>query len=190
MAPKKSILGYDEVQFEHKIMLTFASVIVKMFLMAIAASQIFCNDVNPITLSNCENLGWVIGSVIWVGILGFTFMVCVVNFKAFDPIFSKVLRIDFLVTAMMFSVAYVNPTIIADKIMIWLIGIWLFAFLLTPFNKSHSPWNKIMEYGSLVSLFIMLLIHFIPDIPTVLDSLSTGIVIASFLSIFGAGREN
>jgi len=189
MAPKKTILGYDEVQYEHKIMLSFASVIVKMFLMAIASGQIFCNDPNPITLGSCENLDWVAISVGWVGILGIAFMFCVVNFKAFNPIFSKVMKIDFLVTAMIFSVAYVNPTIIADKIMIWLIGIWFFAFLLTPFNRSKSHWNKIMEYGSLVSLSIMLLIHFIPDIPTVLDSLSTGIVITSFLSIFGAGSE-
>ena len=59
----------------------------------------------------------------------------------------------------------------------------------SPFNTQKPIYRKLTEYGGLISLSILMVIHFIPEIQQIQDSLSVGVLISSFLSVFGAGRE-
>jgi hypothetical protein len=49
--------------------------------------------------------------------------------------------------------------------------------------------KKITQYGSLVALGALLTAHFIPTFEQFGDSYTVGMMVASILGIFGAGRS-
>lgn len=112
----------------------------------------------------------------------------VVRLKSFDPIFARIMKADFIMTAMYFGVAFSAPEMIAGKVMIWLFGIWVLDMLLAPFNREMTLLKKVTEYGSLVALGALLTAHFIPAFQEYGSSYTLGMMVSSVLSMFGAGR--
>src|ERR1044072_5953635 len=102
-----------------------ASVILKTFLMAIVSSNVFCGSINPTVLFlECgTGVAFVGASTAAVAITGAIFGYYIVKLKSFNDIFPKVMKTDFIVTAMYFGVAFSAPSLIASKVMIWLFGI-------------------------------------------------------------------
>ncbi|MCI0559139.1 MAG: hypothetical protein MN733_11635 [Nitrososphaera sp.] len=181
---------YEHVELSHRALLLTASVIVKTFLMAIASSQIFCGAIEPsVVFFQCgSNIGYVAGSVAAVAIMGALFGYYIVRLKAFEVIFARMMKADFIITAMYFGVAFSAPSMIAGKVMIWLFGIWILGMLLAPFNRELTILKKVTEYGSLVALGALLTAHFIPAFQEYGSSYTLGMMVSSVLGMFGAGR--
>jgi len=135
-----------------------------------------------------SNIFYVGASTAAVAVMGALFGNYVVRLKSFDPIFARMMKADFIMTAMYFGVAFSAPEMIAGKVMIWLFGIWVLGMLLAPFNREMTLLKKITEYGSLVALGALLTAHFIPAFQEYGSSYTLGMMVSSVLSMFGAGR--
>ena len=186
-----SLKTYEHVELQHKALLITATVIVKTFLMAIASSYVFCGSIEPNTLflkCGASNVIYMGASVAAVAIMGALFGYYVIRLKSFEPIFARMMKADFIMTAMYFGVAFSAPEIIAGKVMIWLFGIWILGMLLAPFNREMTLLKKVTEYGSLVALGALLTAHFIPAFQEYGSSYTLGMMVSSVLSMFGAGR--
>ena len=182
---------YEHVELQHKALLLTASVIVKAFLMAIASSYVFCGSIEPDTLfmqCGTSSIIYLGGSVAAVAVMGALFGYYVIRLKSFDTIFAKMMKADFIMTAMYFGVAFSAPEVIAGKVMIWLFGIWILGMLLAPFNKEMTLLKKVTEYGSLVALGALLTAHFIPAFQEYGSSYTLGMMVTSVLGMFGSGR--
>jgi hypothetical protein len=181
---------YERVEISHRALLLTASVIVKTFLMAIVSSQVFCGGINPTTLFfECgANVAYVAGSTAAVGIMGAMFGYYIARLKTFEQIFARMMKADFIITAMYFGVAFSVPGMIAGKVMIWLFGMWILGMLLAPFNKEMTVLKKVGEYGSLVALGALLTAHFIPMFQEYGSSYTLGMMVSSVMGLFGAGR--
>ncbi len=182
---------YEIVERQHKALLVIATVGIKSFLMAIVASYVFCGSIEPQVLFwQCySNVGYVGGSIAAVVLMGAVFGYYIIRIKTFDTIFAKMMKADFIVTAMYFGVSFIAPSLISSKVMIWLFGIWILGMLLAPFNKEKTLLKKITEYGALVSLGVLLTAHFIPSLQPLQQSFTLGMMVSSVLSIFGSGRH-
>ena len=159
--------------------------------MAIASSYVFCGSIEPdILFLQCgtSNIIYVGGSVATVAIMGALFGHYVIRLKSFDSIFARMMKADFIMTAMYFGVAFSAPEVIAGKVTIWLFGIWILGMLLAPFNREMTLLKKVTEYGSLVALGALLTAHFIPAFQAYGSSYTLGMMVSSVLSTFGAGR--
>lgn len=179
----------DKIEGSHKALLLAASIIIKSFTMVMATSYVFCNTIEPsaFLLQNCSNYGYIavsLGAVIALG-SGFGFFIIKIN--SFNSIFPRIMKTDFLITAMYFSMMFIEPSNVADKVMIWLFGLWIFGMLSAPFNKERTLLKKIAEYGGLISLGILLSINLIVE-ENLGNSLTVSMMISSIMSIFGAGR--
>ncbi|RMF29672.1 MAG: hypothetical protein D6752_05520 [Candidatus Nitrosothermus koennekii] len=185
-------MGDEYIEGSHKALLIAASVILKSFLMVIVTSSIFCNTIDPsaFLLQECSNYGYIATSLGAIIALAGGFGFFMIRIKAFDSIFAKVMKTDFLVTAMYFTVAFIAPTSIAPKVMIWLFGLWIFGMLLAPFNKERTLWKKITEYGGLVALGAFLAIDFIEFDIDISRPITLGMIVSSIMSVFGSGRTN
>jgi len=166
--------------------------IAKSFLMAVVSSQVFCGSINPIIVfTQCgTNAAFMGGSVAAVVLMGIVFGYHIVRLKTFNDIFPKVMKTDFLITAMYLGVAFTSPEAIASKVMIWLFGLWIIGIMLAPFSKERSFFKKVTEYGSIAALGGFLALHVI-SIPVIqgYDNSSTfGMILSSILAAFGAGR--
>lgn len=181
----------QKIELQHKTLLIIASVSIKSFLMAVASSQVFCGSIEPSNLFfNCiDNVAYVGASIAAVAIMGALFGYYVIRIKAFDSIFARMLKADFIITAMYFAVAFSAPEFISMKVMIWLFGIWILGMLLAPFDKDMILVKKITQYGSIVALGALLTVHFIPTFEQFGDSYTIGMMVSSILGIFGAGRN-
>ncbi len=181
----------DNVERSHKALLLTGSVVVKSFLMAIVSSYIFCGSINPnILFFHCiNNIPFVSASVGAVAIMGVFFGYYIIKIKTFDSIFQNLMMADFIVTAMFFGASFSAPSIIASKVMIWLFGVWILGMLLAPFNKERTILKKITQYGALIALGALLTAHFIPNLQEFQSSYTSGIMVTSLLSLFGAGRD-
>ena len=168
-----------------------ASVILKTFLMATVSSNVFCESINPITLFlECGiNIIFVGASTSAVAIMGTVFGYYIIRLKSFNDIFPKIMKTDFIVTAMYFGVAFTAPSLIASKVMIWLFGTWILGTLLAPFNKERTTLKIVTEYGSLVALGALLAAHFIPPLQDWGSANTLGMTVSSVTSVFGAGRK-
>lgn len=182
---------YEHVELQHKALLLIASVIVKTFLMAIASSYVFCGSIEPNTIflqCGTSNIIYIGGSVAAVAIMGALFGNYIIRLKSFETIFARMMKADFITTAMYFGVAFSAPEVIAGKVMIWLFGIWILGMLLAPFNREMTLLKKVTEYGSLVALGALLTVHFIPAFEEYGSSYTLGMMVSSVLGMFGAGR--
>lgn len=181
----------QKIELQHKTLLIIASVSVKSFLMAIASSQVFCESIEPSGLFfNCiDNVAYVGASIAAVAIMGAVFGYYVIRIKTFDSIFARMLKADFIITAMYFGAAFSAPELISMKVMIWLFGIWILGMLLAPFDKDMILVKKITQYGSIAALGALLTVHFIPTFEQFGDSYTIGMMVSSILGIFGSGRN-
>jgi hypothetical protein len=159
--------------------------------MAVASSQVFCGSIEPsVIFFNCiDNVAYVGGSIASVAIMGALFGYYVIRIKAFDSIFARMLKADFIITAMYFGVAFSAPEFVSMKVMTWLFGIWILGMLLAPFDKDMILVKKITQYGSIVALGALLTVHFIPTFEQFGDSYTIGMMVSSILGIFGSGRN-
>ena len=179
------------MELSHRALLLTASVIVKTFLMAIVSSQVFCGAIEPSALFfQCGvNIGYVAGSSAAVAIMGAMFGYYIVRLKSFEQIFARLMKADFIMTAMYFGVAFSAPTMVAPKVMIWLFGMWVLGMLLAPFNKERTRLKQVAEYGSLVALGALLTLHFIPAFEDLGSSTTLGMMVSSVVGMFGSGRS-
>jgi hypothetical protein len=181
---------YERVELPHRALLLTASVIVKTFLMAIVSSQVFCGGISPsMVFFECgANIGWVAGSTAAVAIMGAMFGNYIVRLKTFEQIFARMMKADFIITAMYFGVAFSAPEMVAGKVMIWLFGMWILGMLLAPFNKDRTVLKQVAEYGSLVALGALLTVHFVPAFQDFGSSTTLGMMVSSVMGLFGSGR--
>jgi hypothetical protein len=171
-----------------------ASMVAKVFLMALVSSQVFCGSINPIIVfTQCgSNAAFMGGSVAAVALMGIVFGYYIVRLKSFNDIFPRVMKTDFIITAMYLGVAFVAPDEIASRVMIWLFGMWIIGMVLAPFSKERTLFKKITEYGSIAALGGFLAMHILP-IPALeaYESSSTlGMILSSILAAFGSGRSS
>lgn len=184
----------QRVELKHKALVFTASMIAKAFLMALVSSQVFCNSIDPtVVFMQCgSNAAFMGGSVAAVALMGIVFGHYIVRLKSFNDIFSRVMKADFIITAMYLGVAFIAPEEIATRVMIWLFGMWIIGMVLAPFSKERTTFKKVTEYGSIAALGGFLAMHIIP-IPAleVYESSSTlGMILSSILAAFGSGRSN
>ena len=181
---------YERVELSHRALLLTASVIVKSFLMAIVSSQVFCGGIDPSTLFlQCgANVAYVAGSTAGVAIMGAMFGFYIVRLKTFEQIFARMMKADFIITAMYFAVAFSAPEMVAAKVMIWVFGMWVLGMLLAPFNRERTILKQVAEYGSLVALGALLTLHFIPAFQEFGSSTTLGMMVSSVIGLFGSGR--
>lgn len=175
---------------QHKALLLSASIAIKSFLMAINTSYIFCTSFDPNVLFfgcsfNVIYVGVNAGIVIVMGaISGYYIM----RIKAFDNIFSNMMKSDYIITTMYFSMVFLAPAIISTTVMIWLFGVWILGMLLAPFSKEKTILKKVTQYGGLVAVGSLLVASLIPQLQVYGQSFAMGAIISSLMSIFGAGR--
>ena len=183
---------YERVELSHRALLLTASVIVKSFLMAIVSSQVFCGGIDPSTLFlQCgANVAYVAGSTAAVAIMGAMFGFYIVRLKTFEQIFARMMKADFIITAMYLGVAFIAPEAIATRVMMWLLGMWIIGMVLAPFSKERTLFKKLTEYGSIAALggFIAIQIIPIPAIEGYDSSSGLGMILSSILAAFGGGR--
>lgn len=181
----------EHIEIKHKAILFAATVSLKCFLMAVVASAVFCGGIGPDSLfRHCyNNVAYVGGSVAAIAVMGSIFGYYVIRLKSFDKIFARMIKADFIITAMFFGAAFTAPTVVASKVMVWLFGIWVLGMLLAPFDSERTVLKKITEYGSIVALGILLGIQFLPQFEDIQQSSTLGILVSSILSIFGSGRH-
>jgi hypothetical protein len=168
-----------------------ASVMIKVFLMTIVSSQVFCGGITPSKLffSCYPNIPYVAGSAAAVAIMGAVFGYYIVRIRTFEQIFPRMMKGDFLVTAMYLAVSFSAADTIASRVMIWLFGTWILGMLLAPFHSDRGTLKKITEYGSLVALGALMTANFVPGLSAYGSSYTLGMMVSSVTSIFGAGRQ-
>jgi hypothetical protein len=147
---------------QHKALLFVASIAVKSFLKAVTTSYIFCKSFDPNILffhcsMNIVYVGISIGAII---VMGTVFGYFIIRIKSFDDIFANIMKSDYIVTTMYFSMGFLAPALMSTTIIIWLFGIWILGMLLAPFNKektilkkNHTIWF-ISSSRYLISCFI------------------------------------
>ena len=138
---------------QHKALLFVASIAVKSFLMAVTTSYIFCKSLDPNILffhcsMNIVYVGISIGAII---VIGTVFGYFIIHIKSFDDIFVNMMKSDYIVTTMYFSMGFLAPAMMSTMIIVWLFGIWILGMLLAPFNKEKTILKKVTQYGSLVT---------------------------------------
>jgi hypothetical protein len=175
---------------QHKALLFVASIAVKSFLMAITSSYIFCKIIDPNILffhcsMNIVYVGISIGAII---VMGTIFGYYIIRIKTFDNIFANMMKSDYIITTMYFSMGFLAPAIMSTTVMIWLFGIWILGMLLAPFNKEKTILKKITQYGSLVAVGILLVATLILQLQEYEQPFAMGAIISSLMGIFGAGR--
>ncbi len=165
--------------------------IVKTFLMVMVSTQVFCGSADPrvLFLQCFDNFPYVAASAAAVALMGAVFGRYIVRMKTFNKIFANMMKVDFIVTAMYFGVAFTAPSLVASKAMIWLFGTWVLGMLLAPFNSERTVLKKITEYGSLVALGAFFTMHFIPQFQEFGSSSTIGMILSSIMSLFGSGRQ-
>ena len=174
---------------QHKALLFVASIAVKSFLVAVTTSYIFCKSFDPNILffhcsMNIVYVGISIGAII---VMGTVFGYFIIRIKSFDDIFANIMKSDYIVTTMYFSMGFLAPALIYTTIIIWLFGIWILGMLLAPFNKEKTILKK-TQYGSLVAVGILLVASLIPQLQEYGQPFALGVIISSLMSIFGSGR--
>jgi hypothetical protein len=182
----------QRIELKHMALVFMASMIAKAFLMAMVSSHVFCGSIDPtVVFMQCgANAAFMGGSVAAVALMGIVFGHYIVRLKSFNDIFARVMKVDFIVTAMYLGVAFISPESIATRVMMWLLGMWIIGMVLAPFSKERTLFKKVTEYGSIAALGGFLAIQIIP-IPAleVYDSSSElGAVLSSILAAFGGGR--
>lgn len=166
--------------------------IAKAFLMAVVSSHVFCGSIDPtVVFMQCgSNAAFMGGSVAAVALMGIIFGHYIIRLRSFDDIFARVMKVDFIVTAMYLGIAFIQPDSVATRVMIWLFGMWIIGMVLAPFSKERTLFKQITEYGSIAALGGFLAIQIVP-LPEfeVYDSSSTlGMILSSILATFGGGR--
>ena len=151
---------------QHKALLFVASIAVKSFLMAVTTSYIFCKSLDPNILffhcsMNIVYVGISIGAII---VIGTVFGYFIIRIKSFDDIFVNMMKSDYIVTTMYFSRGFLAPAMMSTMIIVWLFGIWILGMLLAPFNKEKTILKKVTQYGSLVTVGILLVASLIPQL--------------------------
>lgn len=113
----------EQIEIKHKAILFAATASLKCFPMSVAARAVFCGGTYPDSLfrycyNNVACIGGSIVAVIAVmdSVLGYY----VVRLKSFDKIFARMIKADFIITAMFFGAAFTAPAVMASKVMIWL----------------------------------------------------------------------
>ena len=59
---------------------------------------------------------------------------------------------------------FLAPAMMSTMIIVWLFGIWILGMLLAPFNKEKTILKKVTQYGSLVTVGILLVASLIPQL--------------------------
>lgn len=166
--------------------------IAKAYLMAMVSSQVFCGSIDPtVVFLQCgANAAFMGGSVAAVVLIGIVFGNYIVRLKSFDDIFPRVMRADFIVTAMYLGVAFFAPDSIATRVMMWLLGMWIIGIVLAPFSKENTLFKKVTEYGAIAGLggFLAIQILPIPELEVYDTSSTIGMILSSILASFGGGR--
>jgi len=160
--------------------------------MAIVSTQVFCGGISPYTLffgCSYSDIAFVGASVAAVALMGTLFGYYIVRIKSFEQIFPRMMKADFMLTAMYFAVSFSAPELLAGKVMIWLFGTWILGMLLAPFNAERTLTKKITEYGSIVALGALLTAHFVPFLNSYGSSYTMGMMVSSVTTVFGAGRQ-
>ena len=175
---------------QHKALLFVASIAVKSFLMVVTTSYIFCKSLDPNILffhcsMNIVYVGISIGAII---VIGTVFGYFIIRIKSFDDIFVNMMKSDYIVTTMYFSMGFLAPAMMSTMIIVWLFGIWILGMLLAPFNKEKTILKKVTQYGSLVTVGILLVASLIPQLQEYGQPFALGAIISSLMSIFGSGR--
>ena len=116
---------------QHKALLFVASIAVKSFLMAVTTSYIFCKSLDPNILffhcsMNIVYVGISIGAII---VMGTVFGYFIIRIKSFDDIFVNMMKSDYIVTIMYFSMRFLAPAMMSTMIIVWLFGIWILGML-------------------------------------------------------------
>jgi len=83
---------------------------------------------------------------------------------------------------------FLAPVLMSTMIIVWLFGIWILGMLLAPFNKEKTILKKVTQYGSLVTVSILLVVSLIPQLQEYGQPFALGAIISSLMSIFGSGR--
>jgi hypothetical protein len=86
--------------------------------MAIVSSYAFCGSTDPNVLFSAKcygNIPFVAGSTGAVATMSTLFGYYIVRLKAFDSIFARVMKTDFIITSMYFAVAFSAPSIWLQK---------------------------------------------------------------------------
>ena len=96
---------------------------------------------------------------------------------------------DFIVTAMYFGVAFIEPGPVAARTMIWLLGTWILGMLLAPFESEKRIWKKLSQYGGITALGALFTLHFIPGFAQMGSAYTVGMMVSSILAVFGGGRH-
>jgi hypothetical protein len=158
----------------------------------LSLATIFCGSISPTTLfleCGIANVVFVGASTAAVAIMGAVFGYYIIRLKSFNNIFPKIMKTDFIVTAMYFGVVFTAPSLIASKVMIWFFGMLILGMPLAPFNKEKTILKTVTEYGSLVALGALLAAHFIPALQEFGSTYTLGIMVSSVTGVFGAGRK-
>ena len=134
---------------------------------------------------NIVYVGISIGAII---VMGTIFGYYIIRIKTFDNILANMMKSDYIITTMYFSMGFLAPTIMSTTIMIWLFGIWILGMLLAPFNKEKTILKKVTQYGSLIAVGILLIASLIPQLQEYGQPFAIGAVISSLMGIFGTGR--
>jgi hypothetical protein len=188
----KKTSSRQRIELKHKALIFMASMIAKAFLMAMVSSQVFCGTTDPrIIFTQCgANAAYMGGSVAAVALMGIVFGYYIVRLKSFNDIFARVMKADFIITAMYLGVAFTAPEAIAARVMIWLFGMWIIGMVLAPFSKERTLFKKVTEYGSIAALggFLALIIIPIPALEVHDSSSALGMILSSILAAFGSGR--
>jgi hypothetical protein len=178
------------LELQHKALLFVASVLVKTFLMVLVSTQLVCGSADPRALFQCgPNAAYVGGSAAAVAVMGFAFAHYIIRLKAFNRIFATMMGADFIVTAMYFGVAFIEPEPVAARTMLWLFGTWILGMLLAPFESEKRIWKKLSQYGGIAALGALFTLHFIPGFAEMESSYTVGMMVSSILAVFGGGRQ-
>src|SRR5690606_24631827 len=184
----------QKIELRHKALVFMASMIAKAFLMAVVSSHVFCGSIEPtVVFMQCgANAAFMGGSVAAVALMGIFFGNYIVRLRSFDDIFARVMKVDFIVTAMYLGIAFIAPDTIATRVMIWLLGMWIIGMVLAPFSKERTLFKQITEYGSIVALggFLAMQIIPLPELEPFDSSSWLGMILSSILATFGGGRTS
>lgn len=132
---------------------------------------------------------YVDGSAAAVAVMGFIFAHYIIRLKSFNKIFSTMMCADFIVTAMYFGVAFIEPDLVAAKTMIWLFGTWILGILSAPFNSQMTAWKKLSQYGGIVTMGALFTLHFLQGSAEMGSSYTVGMMVSSIPAVFGGGRQ-
>ena len=101
-------------------------------------------DPNIVFLDYSMNIVYVGLSTGTIIVMGTIFCYYIIGMKTFDNIFANMMKSDYIITRMYFSMVFLllAPATMSTIILIWLFGIWILGMLLTPFNKEKTILKK------------------------------------------------